>query len=187
METNTGRCSPSSNAIATLICDQVFIVIFFWLWRIVKGNSGPPRLLWLSRANRFLRTSYLPRSQRRIHGIHVQNALHRGRLSSALLQPSMLFETSTRSSVSNVCVSCSQYAPSEIPLQPPNLSRILSVSSFFALQSLINSLVLSLVLPRYMDNDWLRRRFCDGHVHSSEMASRYLFNGVCWLLHSLSQ
>ncbi|KAF8919831.1 Alpha/Beta hydrolase protein [Mucidula mucida] len=33
---------------------QVFIVIFFWLWRILKGTSGPPRILWLNRFNRML-------------------------------------------------------------------------------------------------------------------------------------
>ncbi|KAE9390381.1 alpha/beta-hydrolase [Gymnopus androsaceus JB14] len=33
---------------------QVFLVIFFWLWRIIRGGSGPPRLLWLKAANRIL-------------------------------------------------------------------------------------------------------------------------------------
>ncbi|KAF5393231.1 hypothetical protein D9757_000749 [Collybiopsis confluens] len=33
---------------------QVFLVIFFWLWRILQSGSGPPRLLWLRAANRFL-------------------------------------------------------------------------------------------------------------------------------------
>jgi multisubunit Na+/H+ antiporter MnhF subunit len=31
---------------------QVFLVILFWLWRIVRGNSGPPRVLWLTKVNR---------------------------------------------------------------------------------------------------------------------------------------
>ncbi|KIK09920.1 hypothetical protein K443DRAFT_305068 [Laccaria amethystina LaAM-08-1] len=34
---------------------QVFLVIIFWLWRIVRGNSGPPRILWLPRFNKALR------------------------------------------------------------------------------------------------------------------------------------
>ncbi|KAK0461269.1 Alpha/Beta hydrolase protein, partial [Desarmillaria tabescens] len=34
---------------------QVFLVVLFWLWRILQGNSGPPRVLWLSRLNRYLR------------------------------------------------------------------------------------------------------------------------------------
>ncbi|EAU91714.1 hormone-sensitive lipase [Coprinopsis cinerea okayama7 len=33
---------------------QVFLVILFWLWRIVRGASGPPRILFLPRANRAL-------------------------------------------------------------------------------------------------------------------------------------
>lgn len=33
---------------------QVFLVIFFWVWRIVRGNPGGPRVLWLRRANRSL-------------------------------------------------------------------------------------------------------------------------------------
>lgn len=33
---------------------QVFLVIIFWLWRIVRGNSGPPRILWLPRFNKTL-------------------------------------------------------------------------------------------------------------------------------------
>ncbi|GLB37599.1 putative hormone-sensitive lipase [Lyophyllum shimeji] len=33
---------------------QVFLVIFFWLWRIARGNAGPPRILWLKKANRAL-------------------------------------------------------------------------------------------------------------------------------------
>ncbi|KAF8160802.1 Alpha/Beta hydrolase protein [Crassisporium funariophilum] len=41
-----GRPSPSWKR------TQVFLVIFFWLWRIVRGNSGPPKILWLPRANR---------------------------------------------------------------------------------------------------------------------------------------
>ncbi|TCD71587.1 hypothetical protein EIP91_007334 [Steccherinum ochraceum] len=33
---------------------QVFLVIFFWVWRIIYGNPGGPRLLWLRRVNRLL-------------------------------------------------------------------------------------------------------------------------------------
>ncbi|KAF6761258.1 Alpha/Beta hydrolase protein [Ephemerocybe angulata] len=33
---------------------QVYLVILFWLWRIVRGSSGPPRLLFLPRINRAL-------------------------------------------------------------------------------------------------------------------------------------
>ncbi|KIY74423.1 alpha/beta-hydrolase [Cylindrobasidium torrendii FP15055 ss-10] len=33
---------------------QVFLVILFWLWRIVKSDAGPPRLFWLPSMNRFL-------------------------------------------------------------------------------------------------------------------------------------
>ncbi|RDB25294.1 Hormone-sensitive lipase [Hypsizygus marmoreus] len=33
---------------------QVFLVIFFWLWRILRGNSRPPRILWFKKANRIL-------------------------------------------------------------------------------------------------------------------------------------
>lgn len=43
-----GRPSPSWKRI------QVFVVIFFWFWRISKGHSRPPRLLWLRRVDRFL-------------------------------------------------------------------------------------------------------------------------------------
>ncbi|KIK67220.1 hypothetical protein GYMLUDRAFT_69413 [Collybiopsis luxurians FD-317 M1] len=42
-----GRPSPSWKRA------QVFLVIFFWVWRIVRGGSTP-RLLWLKAANRFL-------------------------------------------------------------------------------------------------------------------------------------
>ncbi|KIM45243.1 hypothetical protein M413DRAFT_335763 [Hebeloma cylindrosporum] len=41
-----GRPSPSWKRA------QVFLVILFWLWRIVRGNSGPPRVLWLTKVNR---------------------------------------------------------------------------------------------------------------------------------------
>ncbi|OCH95128.1 alpha/beta-hydrolase [Obba rivulosa] len=34
---------------------QVFLVIFFWLWRIFNGNPDGPRILWLRRANRLLK------------------------------------------------------------------------------------------------------------------------------------
>ncbi|THV02436.1 alpha/beta-hydrolase [Dendrothele bispora CBS 962.96] len=43
-----GRPSPSWKR------TQVFLVIFFWLWRILKSNSGPPRLFWLRKLNRIL-------------------------------------------------------------------------------------------------------------------------------------
>ncbi|KAG6920304.1 hypothetical protein DXG01_005073 [Tephrocybe rancida] len=33
---------------------QVFLVILFWLWRIVRGTAGPPRIAWLRKANRRL-------------------------------------------------------------------------------------------------------------------------------------
>ncbi|TEB38251.1 hormone-sensitive lipase [Coprinellus micaceus] len=33
---------------------QVYLVILFWVWRIVRGSSGPPRLLFLPRVNRTL-------------------------------------------------------------------------------------------------------------------------------------
>ncbi|PPQ99438.1 hypothetical protein CVT24_005245 [Panaeolus cyanescens] len=44
-----GRPSPSWKR------TQVFLVIIFWLWRIIRGNSGPPRIAWLPRFNRALR------------------------------------------------------------------------------------------------------------------------------------
>ncbi|KAF9010525.1 Alpha/Beta hydrolase protein [Cyathus striatus] len=44
-----GRPSPSWKR------TQVFLVIFFWLWRIVRGNTGPPRILWLPRLNKALK------------------------------------------------------------------------------------------------------------------------------------
>ncbi|KAF5380497.1 hypothetical protein D9615_004574 [Tricholomella constricta] len=34
---------------------QVFVVIFFWLWRIARGNAGAPRIVWLRKANRALK------------------------------------------------------------------------------------------------------------------------------------
>ncbi|TFK73921.1 alpha/beta-hydrolase [Pluteus cervinus] len=34
---------------------QVFLVILFWSWRIMRSGSGPPRFLWLTRANRSLK------------------------------------------------------------------------------------------------------------------------------------
>ncbi|KAF9231934.1 Alpha/Beta hydrolase protein [Melanogaster broomeanus] len=33
---------------------QVFLVVFFWIWRLASGNPGAPRVLWLSRLNRKL-------------------------------------------------------------------------------------------------------------------------------------
>ncbi|KAF9263321.1 alpha/beta-hydrolase [Marasmius fiardii PR-910] len=34
---------------------QVFLVVLFWVWRIVRGSDGPPRMLGLKRANRYLK------------------------------------------------------------------------------------------------------------------------------------
>ncbi|KAJ6625455.1 hormone-sensitive lipase [Mycena sp. CBHHK59/15] len=34
---------------------QVFLIIFFWLWRILRGNPTGPQILWLKSANRRLR------------------------------------------------------------------------------------------------------------------------------------
>ncbi|KAG7098753.1 hypothetical protein E1B28_000662 [Marasmius oreades] len=34
---------------------QVFLVLLFWIWRIVRGSDGPPHVLGLKRANRFLK------------------------------------------------------------------------------------------------------------------------------------
>ncbi|KAH9948538.1 alpha/beta-hydrolase [Amylocystis lapponica] len=34
---------------------QVFLVIFFWSWRILRGNPDGPRILWLRRANKALK------------------------------------------------------------------------------------------------------------------------------------
>ncbi|KAL6310381.1 Alpha/Beta hydrolase protein [Sparassis latifolia] len=34
---------------------QVFIVIIFWLWRILHGNPNGPSILWMRRANRVLK------------------------------------------------------------------------------------------------------------------------------------
>ncbi|EKM54507.1 uncharacterized protein PHACADRAFT_123634 [Phanerochaete carnosa HHB-10118-sp] len=44
-----GRPNPSWKRL------QVFLVVFFWIWRILYGNPGGPRILWLRRANRLLR------------------------------------------------------------------------------------------------------------------------------------
>ncbi|KAI0081324.1 alpha/beta-hydrolase [Panus rudis PR-1116 ss-1] len=44
-----GRPSPSWKRF------QVFLVIFFWLWRILYGNPDGPRVLWLRRCNRLLK------------------------------------------------------------------------------------------------------------------------------------
>ncbi|KAF9482153.1 alpha/beta-hydrolase [Pholiota conissans] len=39
---------------------QVIFVIIFWLWRILRGGSGPPRILWLTRANRAIAKRFTP-------------------------------------------------------------------------------------------------------------------------------
>ncbi|KAF8650416.1 hypothetical protein AX16_005222 [Volvariella volvacea WC 439] len=44
-----GRPSPSWKR------TQVFLVILFWLWRIMRGNAGPPRMRWLKNVNKRLR------------------------------------------------------------------------------------------------------------------------------------
>ncbi|KAI0091643.1 Alpha/Beta hydrolase protein [Irpex rosettiformis] len=43
-----GRPSPSWKRL------QVFLVVIFWFWRILYGNPGGPRVLWLRRVNRAL-------------------------------------------------------------------------------------------------------------------------------------
>ncbi|KAG1878312.1 Alpha/Beta hydrolase protein [Suillus subluteus] len=43
-----GRPSPSWKR------TQVFLVIIFWIWRLLYGSSDAPRFLWLRRANRRL-------------------------------------------------------------------------------------------------------------------------------------
>ncbi|KAG8213588.1 hypothetical protein J3R82DRAFT_10256 [Butyriboletus roseoflavus] len=43
-----GRPSPSWKRA------QVFLVIFFWIWRLAYANPGPPRVLWLRKVNRKL-------------------------------------------------------------------------------------------------------------------------------------
>ncbi|KAG1862883.1 Alpha/Beta hydrolase protein [Suillus tomentosus] len=43
-----GRPSPSWKR------TQVFLVIIFWIWRLVYGSPNAPRFLWLRRANRHL-------------------------------------------------------------------------------------------------------------------------------------
>ncbi|EKM80690.1 hypothetical protein AGABI1DRAFT_71161 [Agaricus bisporus var. burnettii JB137-S8] len=43
-----GRPSPSWKR------NQVFLVLFFWIWRIIKAKKGPPKILWLPRLNRRL-------------------------------------------------------------------------------------------------------------------------------------
>ncbi|KAJ3803273.1 Alpha/Beta hydrolase protein [Lentinula aff. detonsa] len=49
---------------------QVFLVILFWLWRIIRGGSGPPRMLRLKSVNRFLRTSTHTRLSSFIRDLH---------------------------------------------------------------------------------------------------------------------
>lgn len=49
------RLSRREWPLITLWNIQVFLVITFWVWRILHGNPGGPRLLWLRRANRLLR------------------------------------------------------------------------------------------------------------------------------------
>ncbi|KAH7929839.1 alpha/beta-hydrolase [Leucogyrophana mollusca] len=44
-----GRPSPSWKRA------QVFLVIFFWIWRLVCGSPSAPRFLWLRRVNRSLK------------------------------------------------------------------------------------------------------------------------------------
>ncbi|KAF9568032.1 alpha/beta-hydrolase [Agrocybe pediades] len=39
---------------------QVILVILFWLWRIARGNSGPPRVLWMTRANKAIAKRFTP-------------------------------------------------------------------------------------------------------------------------------
>lgn len=42
------------------ILPQVFLVIFFWLWKITWGDAHGPRILWIRALNRRLRTSSIP-------------------------------------------------------------------------------------------------------------------------------
>ncbi|KAG8764080.1 hypothetical protein FRC12_008291, partial [Ceratobasidium sp. 428] len=43
-----GRPSPSWKR------TQVFLVLFFWTWRLARGNRDGPRVLWIRRFNRLL-------------------------------------------------------------------------------------------------------------------------------------
>lgn len=55
LETHSG--SDNYNLALPLLISEykVFLVIIFWIWRLVYGSPNAPRFLWLRRANRHLR------------------------------------------------------------------------------------------------------------------------------------
>lgn len=53
--TTTMLHSAEELVLTSLAWYKVFLVVIFWFWRILYGNPGGPRLLWLRRVNRVLR------------------------------------------------------------------------------------------------------------------------------------
>jgi hypothetical protein len=56
MEAQPGQLRPRvvHPAYRRALLLQVFLVMFFWLWRISNGAPDGPRLLYIRRINRFL-------------------------------------------------------------------------------------------------------------------------------------
>ena len=61
------RCALTPRAVR----DQVFFVVFFWLWRILHGNPDGPRILWIRRANRLLSSYTDPKLQMSSHQLFL--------------------------------------------------------------------------------------------------------------------
>lgn len=85
---------------------QVFLIVFFWLWRISNGAPDGPRIFYIRRINRFLsqsphRSPQPPRTARTHPPFVLQNGTRRGRL---LYQPSQLFMAQDISTAFSVLV-----------------------------------------------------------------------------------
>lgn len=158
------------------------------MWRIVAGNSGPPRILWLTKLNRALREApctshclYIPPHQNitgRFTPWQVVLSTLTGVYAIRNLDKILGLSGKPTSFILN---SSLKYCPSSGATRPFSSCFVLFHLSIHFL--MLSSIVFAVLLSSDLDSYRSRYRICYCHVHPQEMVTRFSLYSILSVLH----
>lgn len=167
----------------SILASQVFLVIIFWVWRIVGGNPEPPKILWLTKFNRVLREISLIS-----HCVYIPNRGATGRFTPWQIVLSTLTGVYALKNLDKILGLSGMLT--NITLNPSlrhyhsagafsSLSSCFVLSHTLTLLLMLSRIVFAILLSRDLDSNRSGCRVCYRHVHPEEMVTG---SGICNIL-----
>jgi len=168
---------------------QVFLVILFWLWRIVRGNSGPPRVLWLTKVNRAIRSMvHLRAFSSPWHVMTNSDVVERFTPWQIIVSTlTAVYSIRNFDKILGLSGECkSTFCNPELPEHGVS-SRAACPTGSFPLIHIYNETdtvtVFTIILSCNLDRHRVRCRIRHSHVNSAQVATRPGIHRILLLLH----